>query len=266
MPNEIITTMSSEDYHKDKGIGKSRLDAVHKSINHFLMPASEPGPALILGSALHCAFLEPELFDVLFIKDEKNDKRTVEGKTNDKEFQKRAKNKTILTEKQWDIVKEMHESLRKDKLVQNLFQDGEPEVSLFWDEKDIRCKARPDWVIDKGRILIDLKTTKDASPEGFTKAIANYRYHVQCAWYSRAASICYDRVPDQFVFVAVENTDPFNVGVYTLGLASRDEGWQIAEADLRKYKEWLESPPEEKHQGYSQEIVQLEIPNWAFSF
>ena len=86
MPNEIITTMSSEDYHKDKGIGKSRLDAVHRSINHFLMPASEPGPALILGSALHCAFLEPELFAVLFIKDEKNDKRTVEGKTNDKNW------------------------------------------------------------------------------------------------------------------------------------------------------------------------------------
>ena len=269
MPIEICETMSNEDYRKDKGISKSRLDRIHKSINHDLMKPSDPTPAMIQGSALHCAWLEPDLFDLNYVVEEKIDKRTTEGKVKDKQFQKENKNKTILTQKQRDSVQEMHDSLRKHPKVQNIFSsdNGKAEVSLFWDELDIRCKARPDWVFKNqlGLFLVDLKTTQDASPEGFRKSIANYRYHVQCAWYCRGAKVCYDEVPEGFIFVAVENKEPWNVGVYTLGLASRDEGWILADADLRKYKDWLDSPPEEKFEGYSQDIEQLEIPNWAFS-
>ena len=270
MPVEIVDTLSNEDYHKDKAIGKSGLDKIHRSMNHFLLPQpTKASAALVLGSALHTSFLEPEKFDLLFIKEEKHDGRTKEGKKNKKEFEDKAKNKTILTENQWESVKEMHNALSQDKRGQNLFQDGKPEVSLFWDELDIRCKARPDWVIGNGRILIDIKTTQDASPDpktGFPKAIFNYRYHVQAAWYTRAATVCYGEKPESFVFVAVESSEPFNVGVYTLGMASREEGWQLATADLRKYKDWLNAPPEEKHQGYSEEILELEIPPWGFTF
>ena len=265
MPKEIVETLSSEDYHKDKAIGKSGLDRIHKSINHFLTPRTKITPSLKIGSALHTSFLEAELFDILYMKEEKHDKRTKKGKEDDKDYQIRKKNKTVLTENEWNCVKEMHESLRNDPLVTNLFVDGKPEISLFWDEKDIRCKARPDWVIDNGRILVDLKTTQDASPEGFSKAIGIYRYHVQCAWYSRGATICYGKAPEQFVFVAVENVAPYNIGVYTLGLASRDEGWTQADADLSKYKRWLESP-NDIHRGYEDKIIELEIPSWNFSY
>ena len=54
MPVEIVDTLSNEDYHKDKAIGKSGLDKIHRSMNHFLLPSSvKPSAALILGSALH---------------------------------------------------------------------------------------------------------------------------------------------------------------------------------------------------------------------
>jgi hypothetical protein len=43
-----------------------------------------------------------------------------------------------------------------------------------------------------------------------------------------------------------------------------DEGWMIADQDLRKYKSWLNEPDEEP-MGYSDSIVKIDIPNWGFT-
>jgi hypothetical protein len=87
---------------------------------------------------------------------------------------------------------------------------------------------------------------------------------VQAAWYLRAAELCYKEEIADFIFLAVENHPPYNVGAYSLGLATMDEGWMIADQDLRKYKSWLNEPDEEP-MGYSDSIVKIDIPNWGFT-
>ena len=268
---KIIDGMSNEEYHANEAVSKSRLDRIHKSIKHDQIPRSGPTPALLQGSAFHCAFLEREKFDKEYIvkkkfglkKAEKEEKAIWEAE------QEKAGRK-ILTQDQFDTVRYMVDALIAFPKTAKLFEDGKPEVSLFWDHVDIECKARPDWVTERKaevgdrRYLIDLKSTLDASPDGFPRSVHKYRYHVQAAWYLRAAEKCYREEIADFIFLAVENHPPYNVGAYTLGMATLDEGWMTADQDLRKYKAWL-NEPDQIPTGYSDSIEMIDIPNWGFT-
>ena len=51
--------------------------------------------------------------------------------------------------------------------------EGLTELSFFSEDLGgIRAKCRPDWISNDKNIVIDLKTTQDASPKGFQKSIA----------------------------------------------------------------------------------------------
>jgi len=286
MPIRIEKNLSNTDYHKSGEISKSKLDLIHKSIANYLMGFKKPTLALTTGQAFHTAWLERECFEKEFYVQEsiglKKDfvaeyldtnkgckKKDADSAWEEKKKEQELENaehegKTILTAAQYLTIQRMIDSLVKYPRSKSLFQEGEPEVSLFWDELDIPCKARPDWVVNKGEILVDIKTTMDASPEGFARSVLKYRYHVQAAWYIKAATVCYGVKPDDFIFLAVENHPPFNVAAYHLGQDSLDEGWMLATQDLRKYKAW-ESDPESACTGYTDEIVQINIPSYGFT-
>ena len=70
------------------------------------------------------------------------------------------------------------------------FRDGYPEVSVFWvdEETGVPCKSRFDYL--KPRAIVDLKTfaLRDVLPEkAIVQAVARYKYHLQAAFYLRAA-------------------------------------------------------------------------------
>lgn len=266
---EIIPDMSIEDYHKTDAVGKSVLDNIHKSPAHMKAAKDKiPGPPLILGSALHCAVLEHETFNNRFIVEPDIDKRTKAGKEEYAVFliaMKKKGNPIILTQNQLDVVNKMTESLSNHPRIKSLFENGQPETSIFWEENTLPCKCRPDWIINKGEYVIDLKTTQDASPEGFAKSMANYRYHVQDAWYSRGVQVAYGQLPKAFIFLAVENKPPHNVGIYSLNQDSKDEGWMVARHDLDKYRDYIKDPEEDRFDGYSRDVVELSLPKWAFT-
>ena len=266
---EIIPDMSIEDYHKTDAVRKSVLDNIHKSPAHMKAAKDKiPGPSLILGSALHCAVLEHETFNNRFIVEPDIDKRTKVGKEEYAVFliaMKKKGNPIILTQNQLDVVNKMTESLSSHPRVKSLFENGQPETSIFWEENTLPCKCRPDWIINKGEYVIDLKTTQDASPEGFAKSMANYRYHVQDAWYSRGVQVAYGQLANAFIFLAVENKPPHNVGIYSLNQDSKDEGWMVARHDLDKYRDYIKDPEEDRFDGYSRDVVELSLPKWAFT-
>ena len=63
-------------------------------------------------------------------------------------------------------------------------------------------------------LIVDLKSTEDASAAGFSRSCANYRYHVQAAYYLDIANAVMDRRFTAFVFIAVEKSPPYQVAVY----------------------------------------------------
>lgn len=70
------------------------------------------------------------------------------------------------------------------------FSGGMPEVSIFWtdEETGVPCKARLDYL--KPLAVVDLKTfelREFGIDRTIARAVANYRYHIQAAWYLRAA-------------------------------------------------------------------------------
>lgn len=262
--------LSNQDYHQAPGISKSQLDRAAKGFLAWRHPAEISSAALNFGTAFHLAILEPHLFEEqVAVTPEGIDRRTKIGKAEWAAFQEEAAGRIVLspTEAE-DLEKMKNRVLKHPKAVQLLRGGGRPEVSAFW--KDSRtgliCKCRPDFVSESG-VLVDLKTTQDASPSGFARACAKFRYHVQAAWYSNGWQIASGNTPKAFVFVAVEKTPPYGVGVYILAPEALEQGWRVAHQNLQEIKEWMDAAHQWdwlENWGYSEEIQEINLPNWAY--
>lgn len=143
---------------------------------------------------------------------------------------------------------------------------GVAELSAYWRDQETGslCRCRPDWWRHDG-IVVDLKTARDASPEGFSKSILGWRYHVQAAYYldgiksARAARGVKMPAPKAFVFVAVEKAAPYAVGVYTLDAQSVEIGRREYREDLAAYAQCRNS---DVWPGYGDKIQSISLPEW----
>jgi len=150
----------------------------------------------------------------------------------------------------------MAASVRSHQAAAALLRNGKAEQSFWFDDiaTGLRCKCRPDWYT--GSTIVDLKTTVDASPKGFAKSVAQWRYHVQQSHYLAGT------FAERFVFIAVEKCYPYAVGVYELdadavqfGDYERRNNLQTI-ADCRAISEWP---------GYGNTIQPLSLPKWALN-
>ena len=247
---------SNADYHADPAISASHLHAVAASPYHywsrFLAPGRPPSvqtAAMKLGSLTHCAVLEPDELSSRY--DIAPDRRTNAGKSVAAEME--AAGIEAVTAPEMEQAMAMAASVRSHQAAAALLRDGKAEQSFWWDDSTgLRCKCRPDWY--NGTTIVDLKTTTDASPRGFAKSVAAWRYHVQQNHYLAGT------FAERFVFIAVEKTYPYAVGVYELdetaalhGEAERRNNLQTI-ADCRAIAEWP---------GYGNTIQPLSLPNWA---
>lgn len=256
----IIENMPNAEYHASPAISKSGLDKIEKSPAHYFYAEPEKTKALIIGSAFHDLVLLPEVFKKNYIvKPEGLNLSTKEGKS--WKAQAESEGKEILSHEDFQHINAMKESVFAHHAASKLLASGKPEVSIFWeDEIGVDCRCRPDFINDN-HIIVDLKTTTDASPEGFAKSVANFRYHVQDAYYSYGFKQAFGYPPKGFVFIAVEKDPPYAVGVYTLNDEAKLEGEIRFRANLETYKEALER---NVWDAFSQKIETLSLPNWAF--
>lgn len=83
------------------------------------------------------------------------------------------------------VFDRMAEAVNAHPEAGRLLRNGKPEVSCFAVVSGIYAKCRTDLWLDRDGWLWDLKTADDASPEGFSRAVFNHRYHIQAAFYTR---------------------------------------------------------------------------------
>ena len=257
--------MNNEEYHSSPEISKSDLDAAAKSGVHFLYkkegPKSKPTPAMRIGSAFHALILEPDVFEDEFIyKPEILNARSKDGR----EWKARQEEagKTVLNEDDKEQLEAMKNALFDCAPAKKLLSAaGKAEQSYFWEDKEtgIGCKCRPDYMFDDGSTIVDLKTTTDASYRGFLRSISNFRYHVQAGWYINGLEQATYQRPERFIFIAVEKTAPYGVGVYQADLYMTVNGYEQARADLKKIDKWKR---EESYPNYCTEIQQISLPSW----
>ncbi len=253
--------MTNAEYHTHPAISKSDLDLINRSPMHFKYAKSNPKEqteAMLFGSVAHKLILEPESFDTEYAIMPICDRRTKAGKEKYQEFIESLKGKTPIPAELFERVSVVADAVKANPVVRKLLNGGQAEQSYFWNENGIECKCRPDYLKDK--LVIDLKSTTDASPEAFTKAAYNYRYHVQAWWYIHGLNKCGIDVKD-FIFIAFEKEPPYAVCVYAADDLILELGEREAMKNLEVYRECRET---DNWYGYEKkpEIHSLSLPEW----
>ena len=257
----IYDCYTNAEYHAADGISKSDLDLIHRSPAHYKAARHEDTPALRFGTAFHCAVLENDRFNETYTVIE-GDRRTNVVKAAIKEAKDAGK--SVLDAEDFNALMGMSQAVFKNPICAALLRGSLKEHSVFSEIDGVRVKCRPDgWSTEKG-VLFDLKSTEDASPEGFARTVAKYRYHVQDAFYRHVVASATNCDADDlsFIFIAVEKKPPFAVALYQLDELATLQGWVDAREDLRRYKAAKESG---KWCGYSPRIETLSLPRWAVS-
>lgn len=248
--------LSNEAYHASAGISKSGLDYILKSPAHFqayITQQQENTTAFLIGSATHCAILEPnKMLDRYVVAD--IDRRTKEGKAIAKEVEETGKE--VLTLSQYDQVMGMANAVKKHGKAAEYLSDGYPEVSCFEEYHGVNARARADWFRRDG-VIVDIKTTEDASPREFSKSCAKYGYHRQEALYRDLFTLAGEEI-HTFVFVVVEKKAPYAVAVYELDDDSVEFGRTEVQRAISTYRECLAM---NEWPGYPDEVKTISLPN-----
>ena len=258
--------LSNEAYHALAAVSPSRLKVLARSPLHFfdqylaadreVKPAT---PAMQLGTALHTAVLEPELWDAtVAVPPQAFDRRTKVGRELAADFERESAGKLVLTPDDAEQVRLMAAAVRRHPAARFLLDlPGRREASYTWTDEGtgLECKCRPDWHSLDGRLVVDLKTTKDASRVEFAKSIAGFDYHLQAAWNLDALGA------EQFLTIAVENVRPFAVAVYPASAAMLAAGRRRVDAALTLLAECQASG---HWPGYG-DLVQdpIDLPGWC---
>ena len=261
--------MDNATYHAHQAVSKSHLDLVARSPLHYwaryLDPnreIPEPTEAMRIGSALHTLVLEQDTFEERYITAPQVDRRTKAGKEVWAEFEAEAGGRELIAADDRAMISRMAEAVWSHPAAAALLNwQGKAETTHMWVDQATgqACKCRPDWLTENHQLIIDLKTTEDASPAGFRKSIANFRYHVQASWYLDGIEQATGTRPEQFLFVCVEKKPPYAVAVYAASPVMITIGAETAARDLdvlvtcKQANAWP---------GYSDQIEPISLPPW----
>lgn len=273
--------ITAENYHTETThISKSGLDKINITPSHyyhyylnpkrFLIEEKKESIDLFIGRVFHCALLEPQEYTKrYFILDKKIDRRTKEGKEMWFRYMKAAKGKELVKKEIHEKVMWMLQSVRRNPIAKKLFMNGTAEEihTAICPQTGVACKIRTDWRTNDN-IIVDLKSALDASCvtngldnetneiyKGFPKHFFNFRYDVQDAFYSDIFTHHTGNPPKAFVFVAVEKTPPFEVGLFYLSESDKNNARDKYLDNLNTYKICKKN---NSWPGYPKEIIKIQ--------
>ncbi|MAH29385.1 MAG: hypothetical protein CL959_01720 [Euryarchaeota archaeon] len=289
-------------YRKAEGRSQSELKEVLRSPAHWLArygPGAEPtfpSTNMIIGTGLHCKVLEPEIFDSSFVDRSKQGKELTVAELKQQleedsiEIPKGAKKsdleallypdgkpvdkRTSLSKEDFAAVCGMGAALRTHDIAGKWFDPGRAnyrkanEVSLYVDPSEesfgLPLKGRLDRLerTSNGWMILDLKTTDDASASAFQRKSFQMGYHIQAAFYTDLVAKVFgcDPADVDFMFCAIERKRPHGIGLYK----ASDE---LISAGRQKYQKALGILSycinEDKFPGYDAQVSDLTLPSWA---
>ena len=265
----IYRNIKITDYHTGAGLSAIGLCELMRSPLHYITSLKTPHketPALKLGTATHCAILEPKRFANDYIKAGNLDRRTKEGKAAWLEIEQTGK--IVLTPDEYNKVTSMVSAIQNHEVASKLLSNGLAEHSVFWNENiysldtdiSILCKSRPDYIksLSDGYIIIDLKTAQDAETKEFQrKAYFKYFYHIQAGHYLNGFEKLTGEKVLAYIYVVIENEPPYAINVFRASQdflnAGRSKARELYElyASCKKTNNWP---------CYSSEIKDLNLP------
>jgi len=259
----ISRRISWEKYQALEEVNFSRLKNIAASPAHFKARwaevQSDPTDAQRVGSAIHAAVFQPDVFLDEYV-------RWPGGRRAGKEweaFVEEVGEREILRAEDHDLCLKVRDAVRHHPVVAPYLKKGHPEVVVRWQDATtmIKCKARLDWA-SPHLALLDLKSVRSTEPRTFGRAASptGYGWVVQAAWYRHAwAQASGDVLP--FRFVAVEKEPPYDVTVFSVeehDLVAADTIWRGWLGHLALCYERNEWP------GRGTTEQPLLLPEWAW--
>ena len=230
----------------------------HLQIN--LTSTREDTRSLAFGRAFHAAVLEPGVFESKYVPSIDADNRT-------KAYQEwratqDAAGKEIMDAVDYHRIDDMATAIRaKSKASALLKLPGPCEAAALWADPrtGIMCKAKIDKLCIDANIIVDFKTTNDASQDAFANSIDKYGYDLQAYWYTQAVLATTGKTC-AFVIVAVEKDDPYGVACYdmTPWLGYGEAKAKRALDTIAHYRNNTQGP----WPSYADSIEPLPVPYW----
>lgn len=259
--------LTNEQYHSDRSaVSSSSLKLViEKSPKTFLAAHNgklrKESPAFRIGSALHMAILEPELFQKKFvIQPEFSGKGAVAAKADWR--LSIASDAVILKQEEYDDLQEMINSVLSHQDACNILKNGKAEQSGFFRDMDtgIKCRIRPDFFHFGHHALLDIKTTTDVRAEQFMKSIWNYRYDFQMGMYCEGIQLITGKAVQYPLILAVEKKAPFECALYLCDEALMTKGLGDFKIAIQRLKQCID---ENMFDSYQRKIQPISLPHWA---
>ena len=262
--------LTDDVYHAGPGIGSTMVKTFLDSPARYNWIYNQghreaPNDAMVFGSALHCAVLQPDLFPkkyVSFIKAEGTGSRA-RNEAAKAEIEKSGQ--VALPLDQINTINHMVEGIRR--YIGPYLDGGISESSYYWtdEETGLLCKVRLDHVF--GATIFDLKSTSDISK--IQSHIANFNYHVQAAFYSDAFDILKGERPN-FIFLFCEKSEPYLLDAVMLDQEALQLGrdrYRESLKGIQLCQELGQWPASLASITANKEIAQIRtigLPRWAF--
>lgn len=250
----------SQEYHElPDSVSCSGLKHLLRSPAHYQAYLEAPfDEKPNLGVALHCAVLEPDVFEQRYTVYRGGRRGTKAFEA----FAEQNKGKVILNETEWIQVHGMVGGLMTydDFPLWAALQSARREMSIFWTDAEtgVRCRIRLD-ALQPRFAIFDLKTTTDARPDFFIKQATKLDYDVQAAMYTEGAfQFLGERLP--FYFAAIEEDRPHGIWLHEADEEMIENGMRKFRKALRTYKACQDSG---HWPNYSGSISRMKWPRYA---
>lgn len=218
---------------------------------------SDGSESVDLGTHVHCAVLEPDVFLKDYVK-MPDFGSSAAGKRSAEQFKENMKGKIMLSSDTSNTISNMLGSIMAHPVANKLLTSaGESEASIFGEIQGMKVKCRPDRVVDPDcfggqHILVDVKKTADI--DKFKFSVRDFGYHRQAAFYS---DIYYQLtgVRPRFVFVVVG--EKRSIGRHPVRVFELPE--EVIEIGRLQYLEGLEKCREYQEFGCGLDIEELDV-------
>lgn len=253
----IVHGLAFEDYLAGPECSKSSLWTMHTRSPAHARVEKEASNAMQLGTAIHCAVLEPDFFAERFHRGP-DDRRGNKWKEAAEEYGER-----LLTSGDYDDALAVRDAVSTNPIIRRLTGAGTVrEVSAFATDPitGLRIRTRPDAFAPGIALMADLKTTTDARASEFARRVGQLGYHAGEAIYTDTWRAAGGEL-DAFVFIVIEPKPPYAAQVFELTPDAVEEGRVIIRKALDR---WATCAERNEWPGYPAEIVPLDLRKWDY--
>jgi hypothetical protein len=238
----LMRRLPAHIYHADRAaLSCSLLKPLLVSPAHFraaLTSCHRRSPAKDFGSLLHLVLLQPmDLANEVAVYPGVASKRTEEYK----QFEARNSDKLVVDEPTFSEVRLLAEKVAatayKGRAIQRFIEESICEATIYFTEQATGLRLRVRLDAFHPDITFDLKSTRHASSQQFTRDAVVFGYDLQAFMYSLGRCLYEGRhLARPFVFITAENTDPHSVSTLLAGPRFMDNGAAKFEACIGAYQ------------------------------